>query len=57
MTNLTIAFCMYRYSKENKLPLPSEEQKYNNSIKSAEEETICAGKYHIGKNKAFACGK
>ena len=43
----------YRYSKENKLPSPSENQKYNNTIKNAEEEIIRSGKYHIGMNEAF----
>ena len=43
----------YRYSKENKLPSPSENQKYNNAVKNAEEEIIRRGKYHIGKNEVF----
>jgi len=40
---------IHRYSKENKLPSPSEIQSFNDTKRKAEEEIIRAGKYHIGK--------
>ena len=41
---------VYRYSEENKLPSPAQKKHYNDVIKSAQEEVIHSGHYHIGKD-------